>query len=182
MRGLAPPAPGGGTWPVGRSQDGYPPARDRASGMSGGGSTQDRLRAFVAELEAAAREEADNLRGEARRQAEAVLTRVRELEKVLGEARAALEAALVEMDEAPEPEPPAEPEAPAEPEEKADESPKPAEQPAKVASQAGEGPRLIALNMMMAGSSREEVGRYLTENFELEDPGEVLDDVWSRAG
>jgi hypothetical protein len=36
--------------------------------------------------------------------------------------------------------------------------------------------------MMLDGSSREEVARYLDENFDLEDPGEILDEVWSRAG
>ena len=45
----------------------------------------------------------------------------------------------------------------------------------------GEAPRLIALNMMLDGSSREEVARYLNENFDLEDPGELLDEVWSQA-
>ena len=45
----------------------------------------------------------------------------------------------------------------------------------------GEAPRLIALNMVLNGSSREEVARYLDENFDLEDPGELLDEVWTRA-
>ena len=48
------------------------------------------------------------------------------------------------------------------------------------ARKGGEAPRLIALNMMLDGSSREEVARYLDENFDLEDPGELLDEVWSQ--
>ena len=34
--------------------------------------------------------------------------------------------------------------------------------------------------MALNGSSREEISRYLTENFELDDPGAVLDEVWAR--
>jgi DivIVA domain-containing protein len=46
----------------------------------------------------------------------------------------------------------------------------------------GEGARLIALNMALSGTPREETARYLAENFELEDADAVLDDVYSRAG
>ena len=46
----------------------------------------------------------------------------------------------------------------------------------------GEGARLIALNMALTGTPREETARYLEENFELEDPGAILDDAYSRAG
>ena len=35
--------------------------------------------------------------------------------------------------------------------------------------------------MVLDGASREEVARYLNENFDLEDPGELLDEVWSQA-
>ena len=45
----------------------------------------------------------------------------------------------------------------------------------------GEGARLIALNMALTGTPREETARYLEENFELEDPGAILDDAYSRA-
>ena len=44
------------------------------------------------------------------------------------------------------------------------------------------GARLIALNMALSGSSREETARYLAENFTLEDPETLLDDVFARAG
>ncbi len=44
------------------------------------------------------------------------------------------------------------------------------------------GARLIALNMALSGSSREETARYLAENFTLADPEALLDDVFARAG
>jgi outer membrane biosynthesis protein TonB len=54
-----------------------------------------------------------------------------------------------------------------------------AEQPA---GDGHEGVRVIALNMALSGSPREETARYLAENFELEDPDALLDDVYARAG
>ena len=44
------------------------------------------------------------------------------------------------------------------------------------------GARLIALNMALSGSSREETAAYLAEHFELADPAALLDDVYARAG
>jgi DivIVA domain-containing protein len=45
-----------------------------------------------------------------------------------------------------------------------------------------EGARLIALNMALNGTPRDETERYLEENFELEDADALLDDVYARAG
>jgi hypothetical protein len=45
-----------------------------------------------------------------------------------------------------------------------------------------EGARLIALNMALGGSSREETARYLAENFALDDPDALLDEVYAKAG
>jgi hypothetical protein len=45
-----------------------------------------------------------------------------------------------------------------------------------------EGARVIALNMALGGTPREQTARYLAENFELDDPDALLDDVYSRAG
>jgi DivIVA domain-containing protein len=42
------------------------------------------------------------------------------------------------------------------------------------------GARLIALNMALGGSPREETARYLAEHFALADPETLLDDVYSR--
>jgi hypothetical protein len=44
------------------------------------------------------------------------------------------------------------------------------------------GVRLIALNMALSGTPREETARYLREQFELADPDRLLDDVYERAG
>jgi hypothetical protein len=46
----------------------------------------------------------------------------------------------------------------------------------------GEGARVIALNMALRGTPRDETARYLAENFELDDPDSLLDDVYARAG
>ena len=40
---------------------------------------------------------------------------------------------------------------------------------------------MIALNMALNGASRDETASYLSENFELEDPEALLDDVYARA-
>jgi DivIVA domain-containing protein len=44
------------------------------------------------------------------------------------------------------------------------------------------GARLIALNMALAGTPRDETARYLAEHYELEDADALLDDVYRRAG
>jgi hypothetical protein len=55
---------------------------------------------------------------------------------------------------------------------------------AEAAEAAGprEGARVIALNMALRGTPRDETARYLAENFELDDPDGLLDDVYARAG
>jgi DivIVA domain-containing protein len=45
-----------------------------------------------------------------------------------------------------------------------------------------EGARLVALNMALNGTPREEAARYLADNFQLEDQDAILDDVYSRVG
>ncbi len=42
-----------------------------------------------------------------------------------------------------------------------------------------EGARLIALNMALNGTPREETERYLSENFTLNDPDQLLDEVYT---
>jgi hypothetical protein len=92
------------------------------------------------------------------------------------------------LDPAPAPEPPApaiepidepepEPEAEAEPETGA-ERPKPGADGAR----ASEGARLIALNMALSGTPREETARYLRENFSVDDAGALLDEVYAKVG
>jgi hypothetical protein len=58
-----------------------------------------------------------------------------------------------------------------------EDAPEPASQ-----SGSGEGARVIALNMALSGTPRDETARYLAENFELDDPDALLDDVYARAG
>jgi DivIVA domain-containing protein len=69
----------------------------------------------------------------------------------------------------------------------AEAEPPPAEEPPPPAANgapAGDetGARLIALNMALSGTPREETARYLAEHFELADPDALLDDVYQRAG
>jgi hypothetical protein len=47
---------------------------------------------------------------------------------------------------------------------------------------APEGARVLALKMALDGTPREETARYLRENFELDDPEALLDEVYARAG
>ncbi|MFL5827214.1 MAG: DivIVA domain-containing protein [Thermoleophilaceae bacterium] len=74
-------------------------------------------------------------------------------------------------------EPAAEPQAqpPVEPEPEREHPPEPA-------AGGAEGARLIALNMALNGAPRDEAARYLADNFDLEDPDAILDDVYSRVG
>jgi len=45
-----------------------------------------------------------------------------------------------------------------------------------------EGARLIALNMALNGTPRDETSRYLEENFDLDDHETILDEVYARVG
>jgi DivIVA domain-containing protein len=63
----------------------------------------------------------------------------------------------------------------------------PADEEAFAPAPAGEAPdeagaRLIALNMALGGTPREETARYLAEHYELTDAEALLDDVYRRAG
>jgi DivIVA domain-containing protein len=54
--------------------------------------------------------------------------------------------------------------------------------PQSPATAGPEGARLVALNMALNGTPREEAARYLADNFQLEDQEAILDDVYSRVG
>jgi len=103
---------------------------------------------------------------------------------------AALQAQVGDLDPMPAAEPAPEPEdfaaaAPEpEPEPDAEPEPEPAPEPApKPADDADEaGARIIALNMALGGSSREETASYLAENFSLSHPDALLDDVYAKVG
>jgi DivIVA domain-containing protein len=64
------------------------------------------------------------------------------------------------------------------------EDPRAAELDAQLTESADDeaGARLIALNMALGGTPREETARYLAEHFELADLEALLDDVYSRTG
>jgi DivIVA domain-containing protein len=70
-----------------------------------------------------------------------------------------------------------------EPEAEAPEPEPPAPAPQQPIAAAGpEGARLVALNMALNGTPREEAARYLADNFQLDDQDAILDDVYSRIG
>jgi DivIVA domain-containing protein len=81
-----------------------------------------------------------------------------------------------------EPEPVDQPEP--EPAAEAAPAPEPVEGPGPSAGGGGgpEGARLVALNMALNGTPREEAARYLADNFQLEDQDAILDDVYSKIG
>jgi len=54
--------------------------------------------------------------------------------------------------------------------------------PAASSGEGSEGARLIALNMALNGTPRDETARYLEENFDLADQDSILDEVYARAG
>jgi DivIVA domain-containing protein len=60
--------------------------------------------------------------------------------------------------------------------------PAPAPEQPPIASAGPEGARLVALNMALNGTPREEAARYLADNFQLDDQEAILDDVYSRIG
>jgi DivIVA domain-containing protein len=107
----------------------------------------------------------------------------------LSQGLAALHAQVGDVDPMPSAEPAPEPEdfAAAAPEPEAEPEPAPEPQPPPAKAPAGNGAdeagaRIIALNMALGGSSREETAAYLAENFSLPDPGALLDDVYAKVG
>lgn len=146
-------------------------------------------------LEAAAREEAERIRSEADRDSirardaagrlsERADELERRLDELVGGVREAVEGLRADLADLRQ-----EPAAP-EPDELDDEliaevETMAATEPDVKAPEGGEQPegaRVIALKMALDGSSREDTARYLSENFELTDPGGLLDEVYAKAG
>jgi DivIVA domain-containing protein len=75
---------------------------------------------------------------------------------------------------------PSEPEVEDEPEPEVEE-PEPEPAKAAAADDDSEGARLIALNMALNGTPRDETDRYLSENFDLADREGLLDEVYAKA-
>ena len=75
-----------------------------------------------------------------------------------------------------------------EPEPEPEPAPEPTPEPEPAAAEGGrsirgaEGARLIALNMALNGTPRDETARYLAQNFELDDQDALLDEVYARVG
>ena len=176
--------------------------RTGTSSLSAGTSEQVRVileaaEASAAELRADAARQSSEHVSRVQRVAGAMLDRIDEIERELRALRASAERlteGLAQLHEqagelgamatppeedfaaaAPAPEPPP-----------ADGSPDsgPADAPTGAAPSANgdeAGARLIALNMALSGTPREETARYLSEHFELADGGALLDDVYERA-
>lgn len=186
--------------------------RERAgasSTLSAGTSQQVRLILEAAErgaadLRADAERRAGEHVGRVEEAAAAMLARIDELERelacLLGSLRdsgasltdglAALRAQAGDL-EPPPAEPPTEAEedfaaaAPGpEPDPEPEPEPEPEAEPAAADTANGDeaGARLIALNMALSGTPREETAAYLDEQFALSDAGALLDDVYARAG
>jgi len=163
-------------------------------------SVAERLSGRADEIERSLQALADRVRDELSA-LKADLEELRAVGEGMAEARttaaetAAAEPAAAEPDTAPAPEPGSErpPQPPTEP--RPEPRPLPPEEPppappeptAELASdqptgEGHEGARVIALNMALGGSPRDETARYLAENFELEDPDALLDEVYARVG
>jgi DivIVA domain-containing protein len=148
--------------------------------LSAGTSEQVRVileaaEASAAELRADAERQASGHVAEIRRAADGMMARLEELERELGtlleslrasgerltEGLARLHADAVGLG--------------------ADEPPVPEEDLAPSPNGDEAGARLIALNMALSGTPREETARYLAEHFALDDAQALLDDVYERA-
>jgi DivIVA domain-containing protein len=164
-------------------------ARTAPSPLSAGTSEQVRVileaaEASAAELRAAAARQSSDHVARVQRAAGTMLDRLEEVERELEQLRASagrLNESLARLHEqagelAATAEPPEEDFAAAAPPE-----PSPADGPAPSANGDEAGARLIALNMALGGTPRDETARYLSEHFELADAGSLLDDVYERA-
>jgi DivIVA domain-containing protein len=194
---------------IDRLRKGAATARRPAASMAAGASEQVRLILEAAERgatelreDAGRQAKAHVARVEAA--AEGMLAKLEELQGELGalldglraggerltDGLAALQAKVGDVDPMPDAEPAPEPEdfAAAEPEPQPEiepePEPEPAAEPAKAADGGADeaGARIIALNMALGGSSREETAAYLAENFSLPDPDALLDDVYAKVG
>ena len=150
-----------------------------------------RLSGRAHEIEESIQALADSMRDEVSA-LKADLEELRAVGEGMAEARTtAAEAAAAEPEPQPEserpPQPPSEPRPEPRPLPPEEPPPAPPEPTAELASdqptgEGHEGARVIALNMALGGSPRDETARYLAENFELEDPDALLDEVYARVG
>jgi hypothetical protein len=123
----------------------------------------ERLSGRADEIEKALQGLADSVRDELSA-LKADLEELRAVKEGIGAAPAGAE---IEPEAHPEPEP--------DPEPVVEDSTRPV-----VQGEGVEGARVIALNMALTGSTREETAGYLSENFQLDDPDALLDEVYAR--
>jgi len=138
--------------------------------------------ASAEQIKAEAKAEAQRIRSQARESKQADVSGVVELVAALRKDLDTLEARLRALAPDDEPAPVAEAETA-----KTTRAPKTApavakEEPATDADADAEGARLIALNMALNGTPRDETARYLAQNFELDDQDALLDEVYARVG
>jgi ABC-type transporter Mla subunit MlaD len=144
-------------------------ARDIEAQLAKAQAVAERLGARADEIERSLQSLADGIRDEL-----ASLKADLEELRAVGEGIASAPDEPAPAEEEPEPEEP-------EPDEVPPEEPTPEKAAAAAEAPAGaEGARVIALNMALNGSSREETAHYLSENFELDDPEALLDEVYAR--
>jgi hypothetical protein len=94
-----------------------------------------------------------------------------------------LQEAAPETSEAPAAPPPDTSEAPAAPAPEARDAPPPSARDASVASRGDlAAARIVALDMALSGTPREDTDRYLAEHYEIEDRAALLDEVYAAAG
>jgi cell division septum initiation protein DivIVA len=147
----------------------------------------------AAQIRAEAEEEAARIRARAEEEASGISNAVRgdvqTLLESLREGVSRLNADFAQLEdklgaESPDEEaaapPPPSPSPPPPPSPKAAERAAP--EPAPAVEQDTESARLVALNMALDGASRDEVDRYLSENFELANRKTLLDDVYASIG
>jgi DivIVA domain-containing protein len=184
---------------------GRTPAAPPASPLAAGASEQVRVileaaEASAAELRADAGRRAGDHVARVQQAAGGMLSRLDELERELGTLLDALRQSGERLNEglarlhrqAGElaPDEPAHAEVPAAPDEIVSVPGPPEPEPEPPTAGGNGGPasddeaaaRLIALNMALSGSPREETAAYLAEHFRLADPDALLDDVYDRAG
>jgi hypothetical protein len=164
--------------------------------VSAGQAASDQVRAIVdaaegsaAEIRRAARDEAAGHVAEVReatarllQRLQAIAAELEELERGVGELRGvAPAAAAAPPPPAAAPAPPVVTAEPAAAADEPDEDVVVVPERAAPAAAAGdvEGARLVALNMALSGTAREETDRYLAEHFELEDRATLLDEVYA---
>jgi hypothetical protein len=137
----------------------------------------------AAQIRATAEDEAAGIRREAEEEATGIRSQARgDIQALLNSIRTAVNSASADLERleerlAPQPAPP----------EPAPPPPEPVEKPVATAPHVGadvdiESARLVALNMALDGTSREQVDRYLRENFALSDREALLDDVYASIG